>query len=448
MAIENITVVDGESTADVATDVVGTDHFQVVKIALGADGALDNIVDAGAQTSAASIPVVLASDHADIKITLDSEAVAVTNAGITTIAGAVAGTEMQVDVLTMPSTTVTATNLDIRDLTNTDVVTAELSATDNAVLDTIDAALDAINAKLVTGTVIGDVNLGATDNAVLDAIAASVTALDNSVDGNYLNVNLNVAGTDVAANAGTLSAQTLRVTIATDDEVNNLLGTIDADTSSLVGCVGGTELQVDIVGSLPAGTAAIGKLAANSGVDIGDVDVASVIPGVGATNLGKAEDAAHSGGDTGVMALGVRTDTLASLSGATNDYEPLKFNKLGALWVNEQAATPHKNIDVDESEDAVSAAPCILKGFYAYANVAAGTKRYLKLYNDTVANVTVGTTVPDMTFELDGTQGLIWSTPLLWSAALTVAATTGVADNDTGAPGANEVIFNCGYIAL
>jgi len=36
-----------------------------------------------------------------------------------------------------------------------------------------------------------------------------------------------------------------------------------------------TEVQCDIVGSLPAGTNAIGKLAANSGVDIGDVDVTS-----------------------------------------------------------------------------------------------------------------------------------------------------------------------------
>lgn len=37
-----------------------------------------------------------------------------------------------------------------------------------------------------------------------------------------------------------------------------------------------TEMQVDIVGALPAGTNAIGKLAANSGVDIGDVDVISL----------------------------------------------------------------------------------------------------------------------------------------------------------------------------
>lgn len=106
---------------------------------------------------------------------------------------------------------VSATDLDIRNLTNVDVVTAELSAVDNAVLDVIAAkdfatqtTLAALNAKLVTGTVIGDVNLGATDNAVLDAIAASVTLLDNAISG--------------------------------------------------------SEMQVDVVAALPAGTNAIGKL--------------------------------------------------------------------------------------------------------------------------------------------------------------------------------------------
>lgn len=106
---------------------------------------------------------------------------------------------------------VSATDLDIRNLTNVDVVTAELSAVDNAVLDTIAAkdfatqtTLAALNAKLVTGTVIGDVNLGATDNAVLDAI--------------------------------------------------------EADTTTIAGAVAGTEMQVDVVAALPAGTNAIGKL--------------------------------------------------------------------------------------------------------------------------------------------------------------------------------------------
>jgi hypothetical protein len=72
---------------------------------------------------------------------------------------------------------------------------------------------------------------------------------------------------------------------------------------------------------------------ANSGVDIGDVDVTSVVPGVGATNLGKAEDAAHTTGDTGVMALGVRQAADTPLSGADGDYEPLQMDANGHLKV-------------------------------------------------------------------------------------------------------------------
>ena len=154
---------------------------------------------------------------------------------------------------------------------------------------------------------------------------------------------------------------------------NNILTTIDADTSSLAGCVSGTEVQVDVVASLPAGTNAIGKLAANSGVDIGDVDVTSlpsiptgtnsigtvgldsgtnaigklvansgvdigdvdvtsVIPGVGATNLGKAIQSAQGATDVGVAALVVRNDTLADLSGADGDYSPFQVNATGALY--------------------------------------------------------------------------------------------------------------------
>lgn len=75
-------------------------------------------------------------------------------------------------------------------------------------------------------------------------------------------------------------------------------------------------------------------LAPNTGVDIGDVDVTSVIPGVGATNLGKAEDAAHTTGDVGVMALAVRRDADTSLVDTDGDYAPLQVNAIGALKVD------------------------------------------------------------------------------------------------------------------
>ena len=81
-----------------------------------------------------------------------------------------------------------------------------------------------------------------------------------------------------------------------------------------------------------AGTEAFGKLAANSGVDIGDVDVTSIIPGVGATNLGKAIDTATGGTDTGVLALATRDDALGSLTPAEGDNVQLRTDANGALW--------------------------------------------------------------------------------------------------------------------
>jgi hypothetical protein len=69
------------------------------------------------------------------------------------------------------------------------------------------------------------------------------------------------------------------------------------------------------------------------------VAVTSLIPGTGAANLGKAEDAAHTSGDTGVMALAVRNDAGTALAGTTGDYIPLTTDDLGSLRVNAGAMT-------------------------------------------------------------------------------------------------------------
>ena len=154
------------------------------------------------------------------------------------------------------------------------------------------------------------------DNITLDAGSggATLAAASLTVSGDTAVVQMVGAGllsgsegswtlTQLTGGSGVTDAGTLRVTLATDV-------------------------------ALPAGTNAIGKLAANSGVDIGDVDVTSVVPGTGATNLGKAEDAAHSSGDVGVAAMTVRQDTAAALSGTDGDYQPLITDGSGRLHVN------------------------------------------------------------------------------------------------------------------
>jgi len=120
-------------------------------------------------------------------------------------------------------------------------------------------------------------------------------------------------------------------TEAKQDDANALLTTIDADTSGLFGTVAGSEQQVDVVTlpagnlgqqntaaslsivpasntpdgtyvgdikfgeALPAGTAGIGKLTANSGVDIGDVTVDNLVTDI-AVDSAQTNDPVYTGG--------------------------------------------------------------------------------------------------------------------------------------------------------
>ena len=83
-----------------------------------------------------------------------------------------------------------------------------------------------------------------------------------------------------------------------------------------------------------AGSGTTFKTTDNAGVHTGHVNVDTIVPGTGATSLGKAEDAAHSSGDTGVMVLSVRQDTAAALGGTDADYQPLITDASGRLHVN------------------------------------------------------------------------------------------------------------------
>lgn len=68
-----------------------------------------------------------------------------------------------------------------------------------------------------------------------------------------------------------------------------------------------------------------------SGAPVGTAANPLIIGGSAASSLGKAEDAAHTSGDIGVMALGVRNDADAALSGTDLDYTPLAVDSAGRL---------------------------------------------------------------------------------------------------------------------
>lgn len=82
--------------------------------------------------------------------------------------------------------------------------------------------------------------------------------------------------------------------------------------------------------------------------------ISTMTPGTAAANLGKAEDAAHASGDTGVMALGVRRDAAASGAGTDGDYATLNLDANGRLYVNVSGGvTPGTGAtDLGKAEDA------------------------------------------------------------------------------------------------
>lgn len=93
--------------------------------------------------------------------------------------------------------------------------------------------------------------------------------------------------------------------------------------------LGGTDADYQ-----PLITDASGMLWVNAGA------VGTITPGTAASSLGKAEDAGHSSGDVGVMALAVRQDTAAALGGTDADYLPLITDATGRLWVHCSAIEP------------------------------------------------------------------------------------------------------------
>lgn len=223
------------------------------------------------------------------------------------------------------------------------------------------------------------------------------------------NVELNPGsgGVDLATDEiGGVHHQRVKVQIGANNSASDVHGGNPLPISGSVG----------ISGSLPAGTN-----------NIGDVDIASSLPAgsntIGGVNVASALPAgANLIGDVGLA--GTRT--------------------AGGV------AQLYKNIDVDESEDQVKGTAGQI--YWLHVMNLSGATLYLKIYNATAANVTVGTTVPDLTFPIP-TQGdtngagFVMAVPngIEFKTAITIAATTGLADNDAGAPGNNEVVVNLGY---
>ena len=110
----------------------------------------------------------------------------------------------------------------------------------------------------------------------------------------------------------------------------------------------------------------------------------------------------------------------------------------------------YNHISVRATKIEARALPTVIQGIWV-SNTGTATA-FLKLFNKLAANVSIGSTVPDITIPIPGGASAdvtgVLGVPgagCLFNTGLTIAATTGIAETDTGAPGANEVIVNIFY---
>jgi hypothetical protein len=184
--------------------------------------------------------------------------------------------------------TVTATNLDIRDLTH--------------VSDSV---------KVGDGT--DFLAISAAGAALVEASDLDIRDLSHTQDSVKIG-----DGTDFLA-------------INADGSINvSTLGTYLEDAAHASGDRGSFMLAVRNDGFATTLTSANGDY---SGIAVDAFGRVFVVADLDVTNSAeKAEDAAHSSGDIGMYALGVAQATLAASVSADGDYGSLKLNSRGALW--------------------------------------------------------------------------------------------------------------------
>lgn len=449
---DNVTLSLGTGDgATIATDDDGVAQHQYVKVEFGADNTQTKV------TSSVGLPVNVIDNFA------------------TAAEGSALGEGVLLqgdDGLDRKNINVDATTGDVQvDVTNTvtvdgsgvtqpvsGTVTANLSATDNAVLDSIAAAVngtltvgshavtnagtfatqvdgDALTALQLIDDIIFTDDTSTHTPAVtkVAGVGAVATPTDTTVEAN--DIGMLAMSTDRRLHTDTqIVGQDANLTVDLGTTDSTALDNIKTSVQLIDNAISGTEMQVDVIASLPAGTNAIGKLAANSGVDIGDVTINNAA-GASAVNI-------QDGGNT-ITVDGTVTANLGSTDNAVLDDIAAKL-------------APHTtnghSFYLNQDTNAVASVKASAGTIYWISCMSIDTTPvYLNLYNVASGSVTLGTTTPSLQFIVpaqsdgNGAGFTINFGPLgiQFDTAITIAAATTY--NGSTDPGANVVITNIGY---
>lgn len=302
----------------------------------------------------------------------------------------------------------------------------------------------------VDGTVTA--NLSATDNAVLDTIASTVNAAATV----YQNIRVTdgtsfvTPGSEYSEDAATPATIAGSAIMMERDDALSTLTPIEGDWASMR-CDANGALWTTINGTVTVGSHAV----TNAGTFATQVDGAALTALQLIDNPVIVDDAAFTPATSSVMMAGFQADEASTDSVDEGDAGAARMTLDRKVITTPQPHTAgglsiFRSLDLDESEEDVKTSAGQVYSVWV-TNLATST-RFVKFYNATAANVTVGTTTPVITLAIPGNssddvtgQFTAGGYGIAFDTAICVAATTGIADNDTGAPGANEVLINVFY---
>lgn len=395
------------------------------------------------------------------------------NTSLATLAGAVAGTEVQVDIVASAAIPVTDNGGTISVDDGGGTLTVDGTVTANAGSGTFAVSAAALPLPSGASTAAKQPALGTAGTASADVISvqgiASMTPL--LVNGSGATQPVSDAGGSLTTDTPQLPAAldgsgNLKVAIMAGGGSGGTAMTDDAaftPATTSITPVGGTyQSTLDAVDDGDAGAFA---MTANRAMH---VNLRAADGSELAAGDQYAEDSAHASGDSLTMAGAVRRDTAAVGSGTDGDNSTLNVNSVGRLWTTAvidtalPAGTNNIGLVTDvpgtsggwaistllsaNTTNATSAKGSAgqVGGWYLYnANAAV---RYLKLYNKATAP-TVGTDVPVMTIPIPpgSAANVEFGKGIAFATGIAFAITTGVGTADTGAVAANEIIVNLLY---
>lgn len=176
-----------------------------------------------------------------------------------------------------------------------------------------------------------------------------------------------------------------------------------------------------------------------SGTTIAADDVSSVLYQIIKIALGGDGSATFLDGNSGNKSAGTLRVVLATDQPAMTNAQPVSLQP-----TTSGGSSIYKNLDIDETGVNVKSSAGQLYGWYIFNNAA--TTRYVKLYDKATAP-TVGTDTPVFTLPIPAgaAANVAFPNGIAFTNGIGVGAVTGVADNSTGAPSANDVTIALFY---